>query len=260
MESNMTEQQTSPSLAKLIETAIDSKLVDVHTAMPGVIQSYDPDTQTCDVQPSFKRKFIGDNVAVLLPVITNVPVCWPRAGNCFIHMPLKKDDNVLIVFSERNIGAWLKYGGVADPKDVRKHHLSDAVVIPGMSPKISPLVVAEADKEKLVIVNDNSKIALSTDGEIKIGNRNSSEKEPAVLGNVLKTALDALADALDSLADAVGTLPAGNTTTPGNPIVTNPALIAAANAVKLATTAFRTVYLDTSLTNIVSGKTFVDRG
>lgn len=256
----MSEQQTSPSLARIIEKAIDAKLIDVHTAMPGVIQSYDYRTQTCDVQPVFKRKYVEDNIAVLLPVITNVPVCWPRAGDAFMHMPLKKDDNVLIVFSERNIGSWINYGGVVDPKDVRKHHLSDAIVVPGLSPKTSPMLVNIDDKDKVVVVNGDAKITLSDDGNIRIGNRTSLENEPVVLGNVLKTALDALADAVDSLADAVGTIPAGNTTTPGSPIVINPALVTAANAVKLATTTFRTVYLDTSVTNIVSGKTFVDRG
>ena len=44
------------TLEKVIQTAIDSSLKELHTSLPGVIQSFDPVEQLADIQPTIKRK------------------------------------------------------------------------------------------------------------------------------------------------------------------------------------------------------------
>lgn len=45
---------------------------------------------------------------------------------------------MLLVFADRSIDAWLDQGGEASPLDERRHHLKDAVAIPGLHPNNEP--------------------------------------------------------------------------------------------------------------------------
>ena len=45
-------------LASNIKEGIANRLKDLHTNMPGIIESFDPITQTASIQPAIKRVFI----------------------------------------------------------------------------------------------------------------------------------------------------------------------------------------------------------
>jgi hypothetical protein len=163
----------TPSLEQVIKNAIEGRLVEVHTSLPGTIVSYDAAKQTCSAQPSIQRKntFTGDTF--MIPVINNVPVIHPRSGKAIIHLPLKAGDKVLLVFAERSIDLWKSAGGAPHPQDTRKHQYSDAVAIPGLYPISEPLAVPNPDA--LTILNDKARLELKSDsmsffspgGEIK---------------------------------------------------------------------------------------------
>lgn len=155
---------STPSLNEVISTAIETRLLDLHTAMPGQIVSYNSANQSCVVQPCIKKKY-EDGTIVNIPQITNVPVVFPRAGKAFISLPLKAGDYVLIIFSERAMDLFSNLGGVQDPKDPRKHHITDAIVIPGVYPFNSP---ADVSSSALRIQNDQSRIDLFADGKFAI--------------------------------------------------------------------------------------------
>ena len=72
MKKNRAEEGLS-SLEALVQQGVNNALKDLHTAMPGIIDTFDPATQTCTVQPTIKRIFV-DGEAVALPVLINVPV------------------------------------------------------------------------------------------------------------------------------------------------------------------------------------------
>ena len=132
------QNKATPSLARVMKETVNAKLLETKNMLPGVIVKYDYKTQKADVQPTLKMKSI-DGTVFEMPVIYNVPVAHPRAGDAFIHMPLKKGNNVMLIFSDRSLDNWLSSGGVVDPKDSRMHHLSDAVAYPGLYPFNEPL-------------------------------------------------------------------------------------------------------------------------
>jgi len=161
----MSDSNFSPQIEELLKNAIEQRLVQLHTSMPGVIAKYDPQKQVADVRPAIKRKY-PDGKVVELPLLTNVPVAHPRAGKARIHLPLKEGDSVEICFSERSIEQWNAKGGIVDPEDPRKHHLSDAYIKPCFYPSKDPFSVTEPNA--IEIVNDTAEIFIKPDGTVSI--------------------------------------------------------------------------------------------
>nr|WP_172624046.1 Gp138 family membrane-puncturing spike protein [Rhodanobacter glycinis] len=104
------------------------------TALPGYIVSFDADTVTASVQPGVAGIVTdkgGSPDAVSLPVLTDVPVVFPRGGGCTLTFPVTNGDECLIMFACRSIDAWSQSGGVQPPLSDRRHDLSDAFAIVG---------------------------------------------------------------------------------------------------------------------------------
>lgn len=134
-------RQSVSTLGTVIQAGVDNRLKDLHTAQPGIIQSFDPVTQTASIQPAVKRIFktdAGDGEAELLtptalPVLINVPVNFPRGGGYSLTLPVKPGDECLLIFAERSFDRWHRSGKVEEPAARRFHHLSDATAFVGLS-------------------------------------------------------------------------------------------------------------------------------
>ncbi len=102
-------------------------------AMPGIIQSFDPDTVTAVVQPAIKGYDPGaaDDGSLDLPMLVDVPVIFQRGGGCTLTFPVSAGDECLVIFADRCIDFWWQNGGVQKPVDPRMHDLSDAFAIVG---------------------------------------------------------------------------------------------------------------------------------
>ena len=229
-----------------IRGIVDDAIRDLHTAIPGIILSYDSTTQRATVQVAIKRKTTtGETLQV--PEITEAPVVFPRSGDYQITFPLVTNDSCLILFSERALDNWKPNGGITDPAQVaRFHDYTDAIVIPGLCPSCTSLAVDSGDEDALVIQSGSAKVVLASDGKIYLGKRGATPSEAAVLGDVLATGLEAL-------ANAIKTGPVGVDTVTGATVTTHPTLITALDS-------FISTYLTTASTNIKSQRTFVDRG
>jgi len=133
------------TLASNIKKGIDSRLKDTHTSLPGIIVSFDGTTQLATVQPAIKRIFKtndGDTELLTptdLPILINVPVQFPRGGGFSLTFPVKKGDECLLVFCERSIDNWHKFGGVKTPGARRFHDLSDATAFVGISSMVNKI-------------------------------------------------------------------------------------------------------------------------
>lgn len=102
-------------------------------AMPGVIESFDPDSVTASVRPAIKGYDGGteDDGWIELPLLVDIPVIFPRGGGCTLTFPVKAGDECLLIFADRCIDFWWQNGGVQKPVDLRMHDLSDAFAIVG---------------------------------------------------------------------------------------------------------------------------------
>lgn len=157
--------ERTPTLDETIQTLINDRLLNLHTALPGRIVSYNSATQRCDVAPLLQRKYTDGRVKNL-PVIPNVPLVQPSSGTTFIHLPIEVGTGVLLIFSERSIDKWKTSGGFQDPDDPRKFDLSDAIAIPGLRPFNDP--VSPPNNTQITIKSGTTEIRISKDGAVSI--------------------------------------------------------------------------------------------
>lgn len=157
----------SISLTEAVRAAIESRLSEVHTMIPGVVKTFDPNKLSVDVQPSIKRVF-ADGEILSLPIITAVPVIYPRTKKSILYFPLEAGDAGAIFFCERSLDIWLSKGGEVDPKDNRKFHFADAIFIPGLF-SFAQDNPATGNEEDFVAIHNDQKITIKKNGDIEVG-------------------------------------------------------------------------------------------
>lgn len=195
----------TPSYAELFRSVMARREREIHTAIPGEVQSYDKDNQTADVQPLIQALTPAEGGALeveTLPVLTAVPVTFPAGGGMRLVLPIKKGDVGLIVFSEASLDAWQASGGLTNPGDQRRFHLSDAVFYPGLHDDKHPLTVESGDDASFG--KDGAHQVVITPDEIELGgNSNSRPSDYVALASPTKSELGKLHDTLRDLVNTV---------------------------------------------------------
>lgn len=132
------------------------------TALPGIVQSFDPSNMTCEVQPSIQAQVQapdGNFTWVNLPLLQLVPVVFPSGGGCSITYPIQAGDECLVIFSSRCIDAWWQSGGIGNQVELRMHDLSDGFAIVG--PRSVPKVPGGISTSALEIRSDDGTTKIS---------------------------------------------------------------------------------------------------
>jgi len=152
------------TLASNIKQGVDSRLKELHTSMPGIIESFDSTKQTASIQPAVKRIFVtrdGDKEILTpsdLPILINVPIVFPRGGGFSLTFPVKKGDECLLNFCERSIDNWHQFGTIKVPGARRFHSLSDAVAFVGLSSL--PNKIPDYDPNNMEIKKDDGSVSI----------------------------------------------------------------------------------------------------
>lgn len=203
-----------PDWVDIVREAIRAALVDLHTGLPGKILSFDPATQSASVQPLIKRVFIDPDdetgeVAHEIPPVDHVPIVYPGGGGWSLTWPLVAGDTVYMAFAERSLAGWLASDGSApvDPREARRHALSDAVALATLRPRGRALAGLAFPGMRLGKDDGSAEVAFGDDGSV------------TVTGAVLK---------LGGVGAALGVARVGDPV-----LVTDPALLAWATAVGL---------------------------
>lgn len=182
----------TPSLASVILAAIESRVGQIYTALPGRVTSYDASDRSANVQLIIRDAYTdeqGVRQTEQYPLLQHVPVMFPGSGPYSITWPIAVDDTVLVVFSHSSLDRWLANGGDdVDPADDRRHTLSDAVAIPGLRDFTTPVDSGTASTDAMTL----------TAGDLRLGGSGVTALNQVVIQQALedfKTALDnAIAD------------------------------------------------------------------
>lgn len=150
--------EKQPTINQLIQSAIDFNLTELHTCLPGIIDTFDAVTQTAKIDLAIKR-LVADGSELQIPPVITVPVVFPSAGGFSVTFPVKTGDEVLVVFSERAIDYWQQSGGVQKPLDRRKHDYTDAIAIIGLHS--GERVISSYSTDSLQIRSDDGKTIIS---------------------------------------------------------------------------------------------------
>jgi len=92
----------------------------LHCALPGTVESYDPESGTADIRPGLLSRS-----GRALPLLRSVPVFRPNAWDIF------PGDRCLVIFADADIGNWLVTGEPSSPQSARRHSLSDGFAFVG---------------------------------------------------------------------------------------------------------------------------------
>ena len=205
---------TEQSIRDIISYALDN----ANTVIPATVQSYDPATQTAEV-----RVTIVDNYAVdgstaprvkRFPVLPGVPVVFPRGGGWSITWPLKRGDNVVLVFSQRSIAEWFNTDGTVEvsPRELKAHGISGAFAIPGPPTKSTKLASDAVSGDDLILRHsDGTELQLGKDKTVSLtANRLNIGSESAstaiAKGQVTEDHINAIKARVDTLS-AILSLP-----------------------------------------------------
>lgn len=112
----------SPETRDALKQELFSSL---HCALPGIVVSFDPATQTAEIQPAVKAG------SLLFPVLPDVPVFFPGSRESAITWPVSAGDECLVILADTDIDAWFDTGEAAVLRSGRKHSLSDAFAFVG---------------------------------------------------------------------------------------------------------------------------------
>jgi hypothetical protein len=161
--------QTTPTDVEIIRAAMERRVAEVHTAIPASVVKYDSNTNLAQIKPEIKLYFVDEDEPRPIPVISNVPVWMFRSASAHFRLPITTGDSGLLIFCERSIDRWMVEGGDTDPRDFRKHHLSDAVFVPGLFPKSRRMNKA-GNSTSAEIKNQSAYIELKSNSRVRIGN------------------------------------------------------------------------------------------
>lgn len=155
----------TPDIIEVLRAIVQDETWRFRVCLPGVVESYDPLTQTVSVKPAVKIPRNDEETQrgysyLDPPVISGVPVAFPQGGDGgYITWPIVKGASVLLVFADVSIDDWLIKGGSGvEPESTRRFDISDAVAIAGLSPITSP-----------ISGNTHAGMALEHPAEIKLG-------------------------------------------------------------------------------------------
>ena len=129
--------------------ALDGRQAEIWTALPGIVQSFDPVAMTVTVQPAVAGRVTdetGKTSSVNMPLLPDVPVVFPGGGGFTLTFPVASGDECLVVFASRCIDAWWQSGGIGEPMEPRMHDLSDGFALVGVrsqARRLSPAVDSE---------------------------------------------------------------------------------------------------------------------
>lgn len=160
----------SSELPDVLSRAIRNRLAEVHTSVPGRIESYDHTTKKATVKPLINRVY-SDGQVDEFPIINGVPVLLPGTATGALQFRIQRGSPCALYFAERSLDLWKAQGGQTTPDDRRRFALSDAYCIPGLDAFSGGFYPKDNDKTRLVEAGGG--LAIDDQGRVALGNDNA---------------------------------------------------------------------------------------
>ena len=167
--SNINDDSVYDQLSSLIRFSQEQMAKEINIALPGNIISYDAQKKRARVQPSINL-VLTDGTERRRPPIVDVPFIWPSTGGYVVHAPVRKDDPVIILFSQRGITRFKETYSISScADDPGILSMRDAIAIPGFGgleievPQPNALTAQTEDGRQYISINKDGNIrAIST--------------------------------------------------------------------------------------------------
>ena len=171
---------------EVLEQRLEKLSNRIRVACPGIVQSFDSTKQTVTVKLAIREmvSLEGNPYENLeIPILQDVPIYMPRAGNFVLTMPVTVGDECLVVFGDNCIDSWWESGSVSNQLDYSRHDLSDgfAIIGPWSQPKkvsgysTNSAVLRNLNNDSYIEVKDNdinivtpTKVTITAGSEVEV--------------------------------------------------------------------------------------------
>lgn len=146
----------------------DKILMNMEKVLPGIVQSYDRNTNRATIQPAITGIASQGQKVAREPLI-NIPVFSMSGGGIVLSFPLKQGDTGWLIAADRNISIFKQNLEESAPNDYRKHTFQDSFFLPD---KINDLSISNEDDGAVVIqtTDGSAKFTLGASGINITGN------------------------------------------------------------------------------------------
>ncbi len=188
--SNIDNEKDYSDLSSVLNFAFEQMLKGIYTTLPGIVVSYDEETKRGIVQPAIQLQKT-DGTLVDRPPIANVPFAHPSGGGFVLHLPVKKGDAVLCMFSARGLSKFKLNYQISKP-DEGFFDIKDAVAIPGfgslaITPATSDGVSMQSEDGSNAVYVEDGHIRLKTPAKVQVDCTNAEVNctDTVINGDVL---------------------------------------------------------------------------
>lgn len=126
---------------------------------------------TVDVELLVKRQTIINDAITDYPLLVDLPLIWPGAGDGDLTFPDPTGSTCLVLFADRDIDKWFETGESYRPNSGRMHNLSDGFAI--LRPRSLKNPMFNYDSAATTLSKGNSKLILK-DESVTLTNGNVS--------------------------------------------------------------------------------------
>ena len=191
-----------PSLYDVMQQLKEDIFSTLHVMVPGEVVSFDGTKRTATVRILLKRTKEDGTYSDYKPLY-DCPVWTPGAGGAFVQFPIAEGDQGMVIFADRNIGAWLQNGNAAPLPDLRAHNLSDGVFVPGLN--ALDATMPSYPTNKLLLSYQGTTLELDSSG-VKFGGTGGAEIDLQAALVTIKNGTTTLLTVLNGLIDVVKAL------------------------------------------------------
>lgn len=150
-----------------VENLARGVLNDVHTAIPGIIVSYDAGSGMASVKPKAELN-TSDGRKFSYPEVSGVPLVFPQGNSqkAAIGFPVKSGDSCLLIICENDLQSFVKEN--KNTGNSMKFDLTNAICIPGMFRSGSEAAIKADSENAFVIMNEEDAIVMIKQDEISL--------------------------------------------------------------------------------------------
>ena len=178
----LNQQPIAPNLRDLFNLFRRELMLAFFCHHVGTIQDFDATNQTATITINYQKTIYQQNPVTNAwePTLQSYgefpdcPVITLGGSNAALTMPIKKGDECLVIFNDRDIDNWFQGSATSPNATGRLHSSADAIVIVGL--RSLPNVLEDYDTDRAVLRNGNALIGVGEE-LIKIANEMTSLKE-----------------------------------------------------------------------------------
>ena len=128
--SNLSPEKEYDNVSDWLEFSVRQMLKNIYTSMPGIVDSYDDSTKRAVISMGL-TSVTTDGTQVDYPLLNDVPVLFQSTSKFILQYPIEKGDTVLVLFTQRGIGAFKESYEKSEPGAQSFFSMHDAVALPG---------------------------------------------------------------------------------------------------------------------------------